>query len=93
MRHAKAVETRRERAVEEKEKLLKDIEYFSPLKVNPMPYFSDTLLSLKGVGISYGERMACRDVSLTIRQGDRIALCGKTAAEIQRIETDTWGEP
>lgn len=77
MRHAKAVETRRERAVEEKEKLLKDIEYFSPLKVNPMPYFSDTLLSLKGVGISYGERMACRDVSLTIRQGDRIALCGK----------------
>ena len=77
MRHAKAVETRRERAVEEKEKLLKDIEYFSPLKVNPMPYFSDTLLSLKGVGISYGGRMACRDVSFTIRQGDRIALCGK----------------
>jgi lincosamide and streptogramin A transport system ATP-binding/permease protein len=37
-------------------------------------------VELKNISIFYDEKLACEDVSFTIKQGDRIALCGKNGS-------------
>lgn len=76
MRHSKAVESRIERSIEEKEKLMKDVEYEEWLKIRPLEYFSDRMIALNDVSLKYGERAVVNGISFDVRRGDRIALCG-----------------
>lgn len=55
MKRAKAVESRRTQAVQEKEKLLKNIEKVDPLALHPLRYHSDLLVRLEDVSVYYGE--------------------------------------
>ena len=80
MSRAKAIEERQVSAIEEKSKLLKNVEVSDELKLITLKYHSDRLAELKNVSISYGERPACQNVSFEIRQGDRIALRGKNGS-------------
>ncbi|HPD87866.1 MAG TPA: ABC-F type ribosomal protection protein [Oscillospiraceae bacterium] len=80
MKRAKAIETRQQTAVEEKSKLLKNLESAEELKVTQLAYHTTRLLSLEGVSIFYGEKEACRDVGFTVERGDRVALCGKNGS-------------
>lgn len=77
MARSKAIETRREEAVEEKTKLLKDVERSDSLKISPLPYYTDQLVALENVSVFYSGRTVCENVSFTVREGDRIALCGR----------------
>jgi lincosamide and streptogramin A transport system ATP-binding/permease protein len=80
MKRSKSIESRQQSAIEEKEKLLKDIEDTEKLKMFQLGYHKKRLVELDKVSIFYGDRLACRDVSLTIDQGDRIALTGRNGS-------------
>lgn len=80
MKRSKNIESRQQTAIEEKSKLLKNIESSDSLKASQLSYHTNRLVSLEDVSIYYGERLACKDVSFTIEQGDRIALCGKNGS-------------
>lgn len=73
----KNLELRRERAVEEKSGLLKNIEKAEDLKLFPMEYRSERLVQFDDVAIFYGGRLAARNVDFEICRGDRIALSGR----------------
>ena len=76
MARAKAIEKRQNAAIEEKSKLLKNIERSDELKIYQTPFHTKRLAELKGVTIDYGGGPVCRDISFDIRMGDRIALQG-----------------
>ena len=80
MKRSKTAETRRLAAAEEKSGLLKNIERTDALWLSPVPYFSDRLITLQNVSVSYGEKTVCADIGFTVDQYDRIALCGKNGS-------------
>lgn len=80
MKRSKAIEARQQSAIEEKSKLLKNIESSERLKISQMGFHADRLIELENVSIFYGEKTACEGVSFTIEQGDRVALYGKNGS-------------
>ena len=76
MTRSKAIEKRQTAAIEEKSKLLKNIERSDTLKIFQTPFHTKRLAELKGVTIDYGVGAVCEDISFTIQMGDRIALQG-----------------
>jgi len=80
MGRAKAIETRRQNAVNEKSKLLKNLEKSEELKIFQSQYHASRLMELRDVSVFYGQRAACTGVFLTVEQGDRIAIRGKNGA-------------
>ena len=84
MARAKAIEQRQQAAIEEKSRLLKNIERSDTLKIFQTPYHTRRLVQLQDVSVAYGEKQVCSGVNFTIEQGDRIALrgangCGKSS--------------
>ncbi|MGN1433561.1 MAG: ribosomal protection-like ABC-F family protein [Ruminococcus sp.] len=77
MKRSKQIEQRSIQAVEEKSKLLKNLEREDDLKIAPLEYVKNTLAEFENVAISYDGRTVCSNVSFKIEKGDRIALCGK----------------
>ncbi len=80
MKRSKAIQTRQERAVEEKSKLLRNIETAEDLKLTQPVYHSPRLLLLRDVAVDYGNGPVCAPVSFTVERGDRIALTGRNGA-------------
>ena len=80
MQRSKAIETRRERAVEEKSRLLKNIDTAEDLKLAQPAYRSPRLAYLKDVAVDYGDGPVCPPVSFTLERGDRVALLGANGA-------------
>ena len=76
MTRSKAIEKRQTAAIEEKSKLLKNIERSDTLKIFQTPFHTTRLVELKNVTVDYGDGAVCENVSFTIRMGDRIALRG-----------------
>ena len=76
MTRSKAIEKRQTSAIEEKSKLLKNIERSDDLKIFQTPFHTKRLVQLQDVAIAYGETPVCKNISFTIEQGDRIALQG-----------------
>jgi lincosamide and streptogramin A transport system ATP-binding/permease protein len=93
MSRAKAIEERQESAIEEKSKLLRNLEDSDELKLVTLRYHSERLAELKNISISYGGKFACEDVSFEIRQGDRIALRGKNGSGKSSLLKLIKGEP
>ena len=84
MTRSKAIEQRRQNAIEEKSKLLKNIERSDELKIFQTPFHTKRLVQLQDLSIAYGEKQVCSGVTFAIEQGDRIALrgangCGKSS--------------
>ena len=84
MTRSKAIEQRQQAAIEEKSKLLKNIERSDVLKIFQTPYHTRRLVQLQDVSIAYGDKKVCSGVNFAIEQGDRIALrgangCGKSS--------------
>ena len=80
MKRSKAIEARKLSAIEEKSRLLKNIESSEALKIIQPAYHTSRLVTFEGVSIFYREKTVCQNVSFIIEQGDRIALCGKNAS-------------
>ncbi|MFD2611493.1 Lsa family ABC-F type ribosomal protection protein [Paenibacillus gansuensis] len=80
MKRSKSLEQRQQSAMEEKSKLLKNVESSDSLKISQLPYHKSLLAELDGVSIFYGDKTVCSGISFTIEQGDRIALSGKNGS-------------
>lgn len=80
MSRSKSIQERQQSAIEEKSRLLKNIENTEKLKISQLDYHSDQLAELDDVSIFYGEKTACRGVSFNIEKGDRIALSGRNGS-------------
>lgn len=93
MKRAKSTEDRSQRAVEEKSKLLKNLERADDLKLIPLAHHTQRLAELKDVSISYGDKTVCKNVGFTINQGDRIALSGKNGCGKTSILKLLCGQP
>ena len=76
MARAKAIEQRQTAAIEEKSRLLKNVERSDELKIFQTPFHTGRLAELKDITIDYGDGAVCGNVSFSIRMGDRIALQG-----------------
>ena len=76
MTRSKAIEKRQTAAIEEKSKLLKNIERSDDLKIFQTPFHTKRLAELKNVTIDYGDGAVCENISFTVQMGDRIALQG-----------------
>lgn len=84
MKRSKAVEARRERAIEEKSRLLKDFEREQPLKIVPLTYRADRLVTFENVQARYNDTPIGAPHTFTIHRGDRLFLdgpngCGKSS--------------
>jgi lincosamide and streptogramin A transport system ATP-binding/permease protein len=80
MKRSKAIEQRQQSAINEKSKLLKNIESSDSLEISQLAFHKNQLAELDHVSIFYGERIICAEVSFTIEQGERIALTGKNGS-------------
>ena len=76
MARSKAIEARQQAAIEEKSKLLKNIERSDTLKIFQTPSHTTRLALLQEVTIQYSGTPVCENISFTIEAGDRIALRG-----------------
>lgn len=80
MKRSKNIEARQKRAIEEKQKLMKNTENTDSIKVLPMKYRSDTIAVFSDVAVCYDGKKICGPVNFTVKNGDRIALCGKNGS-------------
>ncbi len=77
MKRSLAIQARIARQVEEKEALLKNLEYTAPIKLAPLQHAQRTLLCLDDVCAGYDPQApAVSNLSLSIQRGDRVALSG-----------------
>lgn len=84
MKRAKVIEGRALDAVEEKKKLLKNIEEAEQLKLFPLRHHKDVLLRIEDLQIAYDGRKIFAPVSFEVRNGERVVLegrngCGKSS--------------
>lgn len=67
---------RKEKAIEEKQSLLQNVERVGELKLTQLQHPKDVLLSVSEGVVRYGERVVCQQVNFQVRQGDCVALNG-----------------
>nr|WP_325212654.1 ABC-F type ribosomal protection protein [uncultured Oscillibacter sp.] len=84
MKRAKALEARQEKALEEKQGLLKNRETAEALKLRPLAHHAKRLVSCSELALWYGDRKICGPLGFAVEQGERAALegrngCGKSS--------------
>ena len=84
MQRAKNMERRMDGALEEKARLLKNVEESEPLKIHPLKFPKRRLAEARGLGVCYDGRPVFEDISFVVEAGDRVALrgpngCGKSS--------------
>ncbi len=77
MKRAKAIENRRQNAIEEKEQLLKDVEYNSPLIVRPLFHHARSIVEARNLSVRYGQNPVFEGMNLRVETGERVALSGR----------------
>jgi lincosamide and streptogramin A transport system ATP-binding/permease protein len=92
MKRAKNIEARQQNMIEEKSRLLKNIESNESLKIVPLTFHGKKLVELADVSIQYDNRIICEAVSFTIEQGERIAIQGKNGSGKSSILKLIYGE-
>ncbi|MFS0728119.1 Lsa family ABC-F type ribosomal protection protein [Paenibacillus sp. 1P07SE] len=93
MKRSKSMERRQQAAIAEKSQLLQDIEQADSLKISQLAYHKPQLSELRDVSIHYGDHTVCRNINLTIEQGDRIALTGPNGSGKSSLLKLLLGEP
>ena len=77
MKRSKSIENRKLNAVQEKSKLLKNVEEIEHLKLSPLSYHNNRLISFNNVSIIYNNKSICSNINFSIEKGDMINLNGK----------------
>ncbi|KAB7637946.1 MULTISPECIES: Lsa family ABC-F type ribosomal protection protein [Bacillus] len=80
MKRAKNLESRQQKAIEEKSKLLKNVEKTKPLKLEALKFKSNELVILADVSVKYDDQVVNEPISFIVEQGDRIVLDGKNGS-------------
>ena len=93
MKRSKTIEARQQQAIEQKSGLLKNIETAENLKIAPLMYHADTLVSVSDIAIFYDGNTVCERVSFTVQRGDRVVLDGKNGSGKSSLLKLLVGEP
>ena len=93
MKRSKVIEARQQKAIEQKSGLLKNIETAENLKLTPLIYHADTLVSFSNVAVCYDGIFVCEPVSFEVRQGERIVLDGKNGSGKSSLLKLLIGDP
>ncbi|MBO1583179.1 Lsa family ABC-F type ribosomal protection protein [Bacillus sp. XF8] len=80
MKRAKNLESRQQKAIEEKSKLLKNLEKTESLKLEQLKFQSNELGVLADVSVKYDDQIVNEPISFIVEQGDRIVLDGKNGS-------------
>lgn len=80
MKRSVTLRNRREKAIEEKEKLLKNAEFAQDLKIQGEEYFANRLAEFIGVQAVYDGKTVNDPVTFRIERGDRIFLNGRNGS-------------
>lgn len=76
MKQAKNYQARQNKAIEIKSGLLKNAEAIEELKIHPLVYHSERLLSFNSVSAEYDGKPVCSPVTFEVKNGEKIAICG-----------------
>lgn len=93
MKRSKTIEARQHQAIEQKSGLLKNIETAEKLKIAPLMYHANTLISFSDVVICYDGNTICEPVSFTVQRGDRVVIDGKNGSGKSSLLKLLVGEP
>lgn len=93
MKRSKSIGSRRQNEVEQKSRLLRNREKGDDLKIFPLQYFADTLLTVSDVVPIFNGKGICQPVSFEIKQGERIVLDGKNGAGKTSLLKLLMGQP
>lgn len=80
MKRAKTIEARQQATIDDKSKLLKNLESSERLKISQIDFYADRFVELENISITYDEKTACEGVSFNIEKGDRVALYGRNGS-------------
>ena len=80
MKRSKNIETRQEKAIEEKSKLLQNVETAELLKISPVPYHKKTMVSFDDVSVFYEGHPVCKNITFEVNGGERIIINGKNGS-------------
>ena len=92
MKRSKSIEKRYETAINEKQKLLKNIEEIETLQVSPLEHHADTLVEAKDLILSYDNIPIFKPISFTVNQGECLVLQGKNGSGKSSIIKTILGE-
>lgn len=93
MKRSKSIKSRQQQAIQQKSGLLKNMETAESLKISPLLYHADTLVSFSNVTVCYEGTMVCNPVSFAVQRGDRIVLDGKNGSGKSSLLKTLIGEP
>ncbi|OAJ75580.1 ABC-F type ribosomal protection protein [Brevibacillus sp. SKDU10] len=93
MKRAKNLESRQQKATEEKSKLLKNVEKTEALKLEALEFQSNELIVLADVSVKYDDQIVNKPISFKVEQGDRIVLDGKNGSGKSSILKLILGNP
>lgn len=80
MKKSKNLLNRMDREIEEKEKLLKNIEFIDPLTMNFQPTHHKSLLTVEDLTLSFDGEKLFKPISFDIKPGERIAIIGENGS-------------
>ncbi len=92
MKRSKVAEAHMENAMEEKSKLLKNIETADALKIIPLKHPKHILVDFEKVSLSYEEKKLFEELTFKVNQGDRVVLQGKNGCGKSSILKKIVGE-
>ncbi|MFR2518195.1 Lsa family ABC-F type ribosomal protection protein [Peptostreptococcus stomatis] len=80
MKKSKNLENRQNKAIEEKQSLLKDIETKESLLLRTLLHHKNTFVTVYNLSSYYGEKQILSNVSFEIKQGDKVAIYGSNGS-------------
>ena len=80
MKRSITAQNRKEKAIEEKSKLLKNLEVVEELKIKPLKNRGGRLVEAHNLEIRYGDRAVVSDVNFYLEDSDRLQLKGKNGS-------------
>lgn len=76
MKRSLSTVRRKERAMEEKSKLLKNVEKVGDIKLQPLRHPKQRLVEVREGFVRYDQRVVCENIHFTVERGSRVALVG-----------------
>ncbi|EJE97556.1 ribosomal protection-like ABC-F family protein [Liquorilactobacillus mali] len=77
MRRAKAIETRMDKKIEEKETLIKNIDYVDQLNINFVKTRHNPLVKVRNLSLSFENHRLFEPISFEIKEGRQVAIIGE----------------